>query len=41
MTPHTFHDVDVPASGHELLRGRDIVARLTVPALETADVHEH
>ncbi|MFE9725854.1 beta-galactosidase [Streptomyces sp. NPDC005794] len=37
---HTDHDVDVPAVGHELIRGQDVSARLTVPALETAVVHE-
>jgi beta-galactosidase len=38
---HTTHDVDVPAAGHELLRGQDVSARLTLPALETAVVREH
>ncbi|MFD6278972.1 beta-galactosidase [Streptomyces sp. NPDC060209] len=37
---HTTQDVAVPAAGHELLRGQDVSALLTVPALETAVVHE-
>ncbi|WP_424922264.1 beta-galactosidase [Streptomyces sp. wa53] len=37
---HTTHDVDVPALGRELLRGQDVSALLTVPALETAVVVE-
>ncbi|MEV7107249.1 beta-galactosidase [Streptomyces atroolivaceus] len=41
LVNHTERDVDVPAAGRELLRGRDISERLTVPALEVAVVHEH
>ncbi|MEV0012573.1 beta-galactosidase [Streptomyces sp. NPDC047973] len=37
---HTHQDVDVAVVGHELIRGQDVSARLTVPALETAVVRE-